>query len=244
MEKLTGYCAVVLSMEKDNVHVHYHNNEYGFPIEDDNGLFARLILEINQAGLSWTTILKKKDNFFRAFDDFDIDKVARYGPAQRERLLADPGIIRNRLKVDATIENAKTIQRLQKEFGSFKKWLDHHHPMTKEEWVQLFKKTFRFTGGEIVGEFLMSAGYLPGAHQPGCAIYNKVLKHKPDAKTRRRKGAYRAPGEAGQTCQKNHKEKRITRLIQLHDRQSVMEPVHHEQLIDLVSPIFEKRRFS
>jgi DNA-3-methyladenine glycosylase I len=179
MEKLTGYCAVIVSMEKDNVHVHYHDKEYGFPIEDDNGLFARLILEINQAGLSWTTILKKKDNFFRAFDDFDIDKVARYGPAQRERLLADPGIIRNRLKVDATIENAKTLQKLQKEFGSFKKWLDHHHPMTKEEWVQLFKKTFRFTGGEIVGEFLMSAGYLPGAHVPACPIYSKVLKHKP-----------------------------------------------------------------
>jgi DNA-3-methyladenine glycosylase I len=179
MEKLTGYCAVVVNMEKDNVHVHYHDKEYGFPIEDDNGLFARLILEINQAGLSWTTILKKKDNFFRAFDDFDIGKVAHYGPAQRERLLADPGIIRNRLKVDATIGNAKTIQKLQKEYGSFKKWLDHHHPMTKEEWVQLFKKTFRFTGGEIVGEFLMSAGYLPGAHVPGCPIYDKVLKHKP-----------------------------------------------------------------
>src|ERR1700733_4885575 len=103
MEKPSTYCDVILHMEKDNVHVLYHNKEYGFPIEDDNGLFARLILEINQAGLSWTTILKKKDNFFRAFDDFDIDKVARYRPAQRERLLADPGIIRNRLKVDATI---------------------------------------------------------------------------------------------------------------------------------------------
>src|ERR1700733_11858378 len=111
MEKLTGYCAVVVNMEKDNVHVHYHDNEYGFPIEDDNGLFARLVLEINQAGLSWSTILKKKDNFFRAFDDFDIAKVARYGNAQRERLLADAGIIRNRLKIDATIENARKIQQ-------------------------------------------------------------------------------------------------------------------------------------
>ena len=179
MEKLTGYCALVLNVEKDNVHVHYHNTEYGFPIEDDNGLFARLILEINQAGLSWTTILKKKDNFFRAFDDFDIDKVAAYGQRQRDRLLADAGIIRNRLKVDAAIANAKKIKEIQKEFGSFKKWLDHHHPLTKEEWVKLFKATFRFTGGEIVGEFLMSAGYLPGAHQPGCPIYKKVLQHKP-----------------------------------------------------------------
>ncbi len=179
MEKLTGYCGVILTMEKDNVHVHYHDKEYGFPIEDDNGLFARLILEINQAGLSWTTILKKKDNFFRAFDDFDIDKVARYGQTQRDRLLADAGIIRNRLKIDATIANAKKIQEIQREFGSFKNWLDRHHPLTKEEWVKLFKSTFRFTGGEIVGEFLMSTGYLPGAHQPGCPVYKKLLKHKP-----------------------------------------------------------------
>ena len=120
MEKLTGYCAVVTTMEKDNVHVHYHDKEYGFPIDDDNHLFARLILEINQAGLSWTTILNKKDNFFRAFDNFDIDKVARYGDKQKERLLADAGIIRNRLKVEATIENAKTIKALLKEYGSFK----------------------------------------------------------------------------------------------------------------------------
>ena len=130
MEKLSGYCAVVVNMEKDNVHVLYHNKEYGFPIDDDNHLFARLILEINQAGLSWTTILNKKDNFFKAFDNFNIDKVARYGDKQRERLLADAGIIRNRLKVDATIENAKKIKELQKEFGSFKNWLDQQHPPT------------------------------------------------------------------------------------------------------------------
>src|SRR5882757_8325644 len=179
MEKLTGYCGVVENMDKDKVHLHYHNKEYGFPIEDDDQLFARLVLEINQAGLSWTTILNKKDNFFRAFDDFNIDKVARYGPKQVERLLNDAGIIRNRLKVAAAIDNAKKIKTIQKEFGSFKKWLDHHHPLTKEEWVKLFKTTFRFTGGEIVGEFLMSTGYLPGAHVEGCLIYKKLLKHKP-----------------------------------------------------------------
>lgn len=179
MENLSGYCKVVAGMDKENVHVHYHDNEYGFPIEDDDHLFARLILEINQAGLSWTTILNKKDNFFKAFDNFAIDKVARYGQKQRLRLLADAGIIRNRLKIDATIDNAKKIKEIQKEFGSFKNWLDHHHPLTKEEWVKLFKQTFRFTGGEIVGEFLMSTGYLPGAHVEGCTIYKKVLKHKP-----------------------------------------------------------------
>jgi DNA-3-methyladenine glycosylase I len=179
MENLSGYCKVVTNMDKDNVHVHYHDKEYGFPIEDDNELFARLILEVNQAGLSWTTILNKKDNFFKAFDNFDIDKVARYGEKQRERLLNDAGIIRNRLKLDATIENAKRIKGIQKEFGSFKQWLDKHHPMSKEEWVKLFKQTFKFTGGEIVGEFLMSVGYLPGAHVEACHIYTKVLKHKP-----------------------------------------------------------------
>jgi len=190
MDKPSSYCDVVKQMERGNVHVHYHDKEYGFPIDDDNHLFARLILEINQAGLSWTTILNKKDNFFRAFDDFDIDKVARYGENQRERLLADAGIIRNRLKVDATIENARTIKALQKEHGSFKNWLDKHHPMSKEEWVKLFKKTFRFTGGEIVGEFLMSTGYLPGAHSEGCPIYKKVMKTKP-AWAQKKKGASR-----------------------------------------------------
>ena len=174
-----SYCDVVKGMDKDNVHVHYHDKEYGFPIEDDDQLFARLILEINQAGLSWTTILNKKDNFFKAFDNFNIAKVARYGQKQVDRLLQDAGIIRNRLKVHATIENAKTIQAIQKEYGSFKSWLDHHHPLTKEEWVKLFKKTFRFTGGEIVGEFLMSTGYLPGAHVESCHVYKQLLKHKP-----------------------------------------------------------------
>lgn len=178
-EKPTTYCEAILTMEKDNVHVHYHDKEYGFPIEDDNELFARLILEINQAGLSWTTILKKKDNFFKAFDNFEIAKVARYQQKQVDRLLADAGIIRNRLKVEAAIENARRIQALQKEYGSFKNWLDHHHPLPKEEWVKLFKKTFRFTGGEIVGEFLMSCGYLPGAHSETCAVYKKLLRHKP-----------------------------------------------------------------
>lgn len=178
MEK-PSYCSAIKNMEKGNVHIHYHDKEYGFPIHDDNQLFARLILEINQAGLSWTTILKKKDNFFAAFDGFEIAKVARYGQKQIDRLLQDPGIIRNRLKIAATIENARRIQALQKEYGSFKNWLDRHHPLTKEGWVKLFKENFRFTGGEIVGEFLMSCGYLPGAHVESCPVYKKTLKHKP-----------------------------------------------------------------
>lgn len=157
----------------------YHEKEYGFPIEDDNQLFERLVLEINQAGLSWLTILKKKEAFSKAFDNFDLTKVASYGDVERERLLNDAGIIRNRLKVDAAIANARTILELQNEYGSFYKWLCHHHPMEKSDWVKLFKKTFRFTGGEITGEFLMSIGFLPGAHVESCPVFKEILAHKP-----------------------------------------------------------------
>lgn len=173
------YCGFVDTLSKDNVHKLYHDKEYGFPLKDDNELFARLILEINQAGLSWTTILNKKENFFKAYDNFDISKVARYKEKKVEQLLNDAGIIRNRLKVNAAVENAKKILELQKEHGSFKNWLDKHHPLSKEEWVKLFKSNFRFTGGEIVNEFLMSTGYLPGAHAKDCPVYKKIEKLKP-----------------------------------------------------------------
>lgn len=175
----TSYCEYIMKTGKNSIHKHYHDQEYGFPIHDDNLLFARLVLEINQAGLSWETILKKKDNFFKAFDDFNIDKVSRYTEKKKNKLLQDAGIIRNRLKIEATLHNAKQIRQIQKEHGSFKKWLDHHHPKTKEEWVKIFKSTFRFTGGEIVNEFLMSTGYLPGAHIESCPVYKKIMKQKP-----------------------------------------------------------------
>lgn len=176
-----SYCSAIETMadERKALHKNYHDNHYGFPIHDDNELFGRLIMEINQAGLSWETILKKEDTFRKAYHNFDIKKVAAYKEKDFERLMADAGIIRNRLKINAAIENAKTILQLQKEFGSFEKWLESHHPKTKEEWVKLFKKTFRFTGGEIVNEFLMSVGMLPGAHVESCSIYKKALKAKP-----------------------------------------------------------------
>jgi DNA-3-methyladenine glycosylase I len=174
-----GYCGFVQGKGKGTVHQHYHDNEYGYPLESDDELFARLVLEINQAGLSWETILKKKDNFFKAFDNFQIQKVSRYTDKKKEKLMLDAGIIRNRLKIEAAIENARKIKSIQKEFGSFKKWLDSHHPKTKEEWVKLFKSQFKFTGGEIVNEFLMSTGYLPGAHGEDCPVFKKVMKLKP-----------------------------------------------------------------
>jgi len=161
------------------LHQNYHDNHYGFPIHDDNELFGRLLMEINQAGLSWETILKKEEGFRKAYDNFDIQKIAAYTQTDRERLLNDPGIIRNKLKVNAAIENAKTILQLQAEFGSFEKWLDYHHPKAKEEWVKLFKKTFKFTGGEIVNEFLMSIGYLRGAHSENCKIHQQILATNP-----------------------------------------------------------------
>ena len=179
MQKLTSYCEAILAMDKDNVHRIYHDNFYGFPIDDDDELFERLILEINQAGLSWETILKKQQNFKKAYKNFSIKKVATFKEKDFERLMNDAGIIRNRLKINAAIENAKTILKIQKEFGSFKKWIDYHHPKTKDEWVKIFKNTFKFTGGEIVNEFLMSTGYLPGAHIESCPVYKKVLKEGP-----------------------------------------------------------------
>ncbi|MEX0773033.1 MAG: DNA-3-methyladenine glycosylase I [Balneolales bacterium] len=160
-------------------HGPYHEGEYGFPVTDDDLLFERLILEINQAGLSWLTILKKRDGFRRAYSNFEIGVVAAFGRDDRERLLSDSGIIRNRLKIDAAIENARRITSIQEEFGSFKTWLDHHHPLTKPEWVKLFKKTFKFTGGEITGEFLMSTGYLQGAHSEDCPVYTEIARRKP-----------------------------------------------------------------
>ncbi|MFD1142483.1 DNA-3-methyladenine glycosylase I [Larkinella insperata] len=176
-----SYCRIIETMTADRKALHkaYHDQHYGFPIHDDNELFARLVLEINQAGLSWETILRKEAGFRKAYDNFELQKVAAYTDTDRERLLADAGIIRNRLKINAAIENAKTIQKLQKEHGSFEKWLELHHPKTREEWVKLFKKTFRFTGGEIVNEFLMSIGYLPGAHAAECAVYARVLEARP-----------------------------------------------------------------
>lgn len=174
-------CEVIRRMKPDEqaVHKRYHDQQYGFPITNDDELFCRLILEINQAGLSWTTILKKQDNFRKAYHKFNIKRVAAYKEKDFNRLMADTGIIRNRLKIRAAIENAKTILVIQKEYGSFRNWLDHHHPKTRDEWTRIFKKTFRFTGGEIVNEFLVSTGYLEGAHQKRCPVYTEVLRQKP-----------------------------------------------------------------
>ena len=173
-----SYCTFCKSLPEDNHHRIYHDFHYGFAIKSDNELFERLVFEINQAGLSWDLILKKQETFRSAYHHFDIEKVAKYNETEEERLLNDPGVIRNKLKVKAAIHNAQQIQKLQLEYGSFKNWLNHHHPKTKDEWVKIFKKTFKFTGGEIVNEFLMSTGYLEGAHDQDCHILKKIKNDK------------------------------------------------------------------
>jgi DNA-3-methyladenine glycosylase I len=173
---MISYCE---SSPNHDWHGPYHGTEYGFPVSDEHILFERLILEINQAGLSWLTVLKKREAFFKAYDGFDVDTVAAYGPDEQARLLGDAGIIRNKLKVNAAVENAKRIQALRDSGGGFKAWLESHHPLMKPDWVRLFKQTFLFTGSEITGEFLISTGYLPGAHDNGCPIIQKIKVLEP-----------------------------------------------------------------
>jgi len=186
----TSYCDVAPGHPQ---HGPYHDQEYGFPLRGDAELFERFALEINQAGLSWLTILKKREAFQRAFEGFDPAVVARYGKRERARLLADAGIIRNRLKVEAVIENARRILALRERHGSFAGWLDAHHPQSQDEWRQLFKRTFVFTGGEIVRELLVSTGYLPGAHRESCPVYRRIARLKPPWMTARRRGKPRPP---------------------------------------------------
>jgi DNA-3-methyladenine glycosylase I len=176
------YCAYIETLqpgEKQDLHKNYHDNHYGFPLHNDNELFGRLVLELFQAGLNWEMILKKEKAFRKAFSNFDIGKVAAFTEKDRDILLKDSAIIRNRLKINAAIENARIILSLQKEYGSFEEWLECHHPLSLAEWVKLFRKTFRFTGGEIVNEFLISIGYLPGAHDKSCNAYRKIARLKP-----------------------------------------------------------------
>lgn len=173
---MTTYCDIAPGHEW---HGPYHDREYGFPLRGDAELFERLVLEINQAGLSWLTILKKRAAFTEAYDGFDPEIVARYTARDVKRLLGNAGIIRNRLKIEAAIANAKTVLALRESHGGFHEWLLAHHPRPKPEWVKLFKQTFRFTGGEIVGEFLLSTGWIPGAHVERCPVYAKVVKKRP-----------------------------------------------------------------
>ena len=173
---MSAYCSIAPGHP---VHGPYHDREYGFPVDDSRVLFERLCLEIFQAGLSWEIVLKKRGALNAAFDGFDPAVVAAYGPSDVERLLADAGIIRNRVKIKAVIDNANRLLDLERDHGSFAAWIAAHHPLEKPEWVKLFRKTFTFMGGEVVGEFLMSIGFLPGAHRDDCPVYARIAAHHP-----------------------------------------------------------------
>lgn len=161
------------------VHAPYHDREYGFPVEDERVLFERLSLEIFQAGLSWELVLKKRAALGRAFADFAVDRVAAYDALDIERLLSDASIIRNRRKIEAVIANAGRVQALRARAGGFSRWLDQHHPRPHAAWLRLFRETFRFMGGEVVREFLLSTGYLPGAHADDCPVYAAIVRARP-----------------------------------------------------------------
>jgi len=169
-----GYCEYVREHPEDVLNCRYHDGEYGYPLHADRDLFERLALEINQAGLSWTLILKRRGQLCQAYDDFDLEAVAAYRSRDKERLLADPGVIRNRRKIEAVLENAGRIKALYREYGSFEGWLDAHTPRQLDEWVRLFQQTFLFTGREVTREFLVSTGYLPGAHEATCPVYPRI----------------------------------------------------------------------
>ena len=167
------YCQICQNYPPENIHRIHHDTVYGLAIDDDNELFGKLILEINQAGLSWNTILQKENNFRSAYSDFDIERIAAYTEQDRTRLMSDSGIIRNRLKIEAVIYNATVVLDIQKEFGSFFQWLKIQDCLHKMEWVKLFKSRFKFTGGEIVNEFLMTIGRIDGAHKEECHRYDR-----------------------------------------------------------------------
>ena len=136
-----SYIQIMTGAQKD-LHKTYHDHHYGFPIHDDNELFGRLLMEINQAGLSWETILRKEKGFRLAYNNFSIDKVAAYGPADFDRLMNDPGIIRNRLKINAAIENARTIQGLQKNLVRLKSGLSFIIPKARRSGSKFSKRPF------------------------------------------------------------------------------------------------------
>ncbi len=164
------FCEAMAITPPDDMMRVYHDTEYGFPVLNDDQLFERLMLEVNQAGLSWAIVLKKRNGFREAFHSYQVNAVAAYTESDIERLLNDPGIIRNRLKILAAIENARRVQAIQQEMGSFYLWLQQQTISTIDDWVKLFRKNFKFTGFEVVNEFLMSIGRIPGAHDANCPV--------------------------------------------------------------------------
>ncbi|HYN41312.1 MAG TPA: DNA-3-methyladenine glycosylase I [Thermoanaerobaculia bacterium] len=176
----------------DPLYVAYHDEEWGVPSRNDRHLFEMLVLEGAQAGLSWITILRKREGYRRAFAGFDPAKVARFGPRDVERLLGDAGIVRNRLKVESAIGNAKAFLALQKEAGAFAEWLwafvdgkpvqgffremrelPAKTPLSERISKDLLKRGFRFVGPTIVYAYLQAVGVV-NDHLVGCPRHREV----------------------------------------------------------------------
>jgi DNA-3-methyladenine glycosylase I len=177
---------------RNDLAIHYHDTEWGVPLHDDRGLFEFLILEGAQAGLSWDTILRKRENYRKAFDGFDLVKVARYSDSKCEKLLSNEGIIRNRLKIASAVANAKAFLAVQKEFGSFDTYVwtfvggkpidgkrkdlgevpaktDVSDALSKD----LRKRGFNFVGSTIMYAFMQATGMV-NDHLVNCFRYSEV----------------------------------------------------------------------
>ncbi len=178
--------------EKDEMYVKYHDEEWGVPIHEDNRHFEFLILEAAQAGLSWLTVLRKRDNYRKAYDNFDPVKVAKYDEEKINELINNPGIIRNRRKIEASVNNAQRFLEIQREFGSFNNylWGFVNNEIIKNEWddisqvpantnlsskisKDLKKRGFRFVGSTVIYSYLQAAG-LVNDHIKDCFRYNDI----------------------------------------------------------------------
>ena len=170
-----SYCDYCNDLDENNIHRIYHDEVYGQKCRDDQELFGRLILEINQAGLSWSTILKKSESIRSAYANFNIEQIAAFDETKINTLMNDTGIIRHRGKIEAIIHNAQRIVKIQQQYLSFFHWIEEKGEITLEEWIKVFKKSFKFVGKEIVKEFLMGAGFIEGAHESTCPMYKKLI---------------------------------------------------------------------
>ena len=168
-----SYCSYCREQEKDSIHRWYHDVVYGKMSKNDNELFGRLIMEINQAGLSWEIVLQKYDGIKKAYAQFEVQKVAQFESNKIASMMRNPQIIRHELKIRSIVYNAQQILQIQKEFGTFKKWILMNNQNSLDNWVKVFKKNFKFVGKEIVKEFLTSNGILNGAHDKNCPEYLK-----------------------------------------------------------------------
>ena len=174
------------------LYVRYHDTEWGVPLHDDKKLFEFLVLEGAQAGLSWLTILKKRENYRNAFDNFDIAEISAYGSARVAALLCDPGIVRNRLKIEATVQNARAFQKVQTEFGRFDNYIwrfvegrpvrnrwktEARVPAQTPESIAMSKdlkrRGFRFVGPTICYAFMQAVGMV-NDHVVNCFRYDQV----------------------------------------------------------------------